>query len=816
MDTILGELKWEDCLLYLDDLLVYSDTFEKHIERLEKVFTRLLSNNVKLKPSKCQFFKKSVEFLGHVISQEGMKPNGKKVDAVIRFKVPKTVKQLQSFLGLVNYYRKYIANVARVSKPLYNLLQKGVKWKWGQKEQGAFDSLKTSLTSSPVLAFFDPNLETVVKTDASGYAVGAILAQIHPEGERVVQYFSKVLNRYQRNYSTVEQEGLAILHAFKEFKPYLDGKKFKVYTDNAALTYLKTMQSQNKRLERWALYLQQFDFEIIHKKGALNTDVDCLSRYPQLEERMSNEYAKLLDEGYEKYSYDERMKLEIGDEEEEGLVPLAFPVEVEQLNHISEIIQEQKKDNFCKMITARIRGKVPVNGFLLIDGVLHKLYPTEDNMRPVVVIPKPFQKPILQSIHDGGLGMHLGTQKTLKKLIERFWWRSLKSEVAKYVATCRICQEIKSSAIKQQGLLKQSQPIGPWVKLHIDFTGPWPESEKGNKYIIAVQDSFSKWLEIKAVPTIDAKATADFLMNRIIYKWGAPLELVSDRGQQFLSKTVQELCQMMGVKQLLTAPFSPRCNGQIENAHKSVKNMIESWTNQSRSDWDVNLKQVQFAYNVSCSASTDFSPYFVITGRDPRFPDEVTYKRHIETAGEIDEYAMDKAREALKIQKLVISNIKLAQRSQEFNYNKNRTDSKFEIGDKVFIKRHYNKREKGRDLWEVIEVFAHGNTVRIKLGEEVKVENINNLKRVKLRENEGNGVDGADQVNLDIESNREIPVVDESAPEEVVRRYPERNRVRNEKSDYIYNFFNNQQDKVSSIWQNINKSIQKHVSLSEK
>jgi len=540
MDHVLNDLRWQDCLLYLDDLMVFSKDFDEHLERLGKVFEKLRSSNIRLKPSKCKFLQKEVEFLGHVVNEEGLRPNPKKLEAIRFFKTPKTVKHVQSFLGICNYYRKYIKGIAGIAKPLYNLLQKGIKWKWGEKEKEAFETLKERLVTAPVLAFYDPEKDIIIKTDASQYAVGAILAQKEGNDEKVVQYFSKVLNRYQRSYSTVEQEALAIIFAFKEFRPYIDGKKFIVYTDNSALTNLPTMNSGNKRLERWALYLQQFDYTIVHKKGTLNSDVDCLSRYPKFEETLNNECARILDEKYEKLDFETRLRLELGDEEKEGLTRFTYFcfVNREEMSE-NDFISEKKKDKFCKMICAKLKYGIPTKNFVLIEGILYKLLPTEDNFNPSLVIPKGLQKQIIKTYHDGGLGSHMGIFKTLKKIQERFYWPSMRQDITSYIGTCRTCQEIKISRLGKEGLMGEMRSKEPWERVHIDFQGPWVTSGEGNKYIIVAQDSFSKWIEIKAVEKIDAVTTANFLLNRFILKWGAPKELVSDNGKQFLSEVVK-------------------------------------------------------------------------------------------------------------------------------------------------------------------------------------------------------------------------------------------------------------------------------------
>jgi hypothetical protein len=281
MDMVLRKHK-EFCGVYIDDIIIFSNSFEEHIKHLEQVFTSLNEAQLTIKLKKCKFGKNEVKFLGHLVSHQSVKPDPEKVAAVNRFPVPKCVADIQSFIGLVGYYRRFIPALSRTAECLYKLLKKNAKWKWGAEEQAAFDKLKLALTSSPVLNLPDFTKQFHLQTDASDSGLGAVLSQEFDRKEFPICYASKTLNTAQRHYSTTEKEALAVIWAIKLFRPYLLGRHFKVFTDHSALKWLFKHKDPSSRLMRMVLQLQDYDYEIIHRPGTQNANADALSRLPML------------------------------------------------------------------------------------------------------------------------------------------------------------------------------------------------------------------------------------------------------------------------------------------------------------------------------------------------------------------------------------------------------------------------------------------------------------------------------------------------------------------------------------------------------
>ena len=280
MDSVLYGLQGERCFVYLDDIVVFASSLQEHEQKLTEVFNRLRKHGLKVQPDKCEFLRKEVAYLGHIISNEGVKPNPDKVQAVQSFPVPKTCKDIKSFLGLAGYYRRFIPNFSKITKPLTSLLKKDVPFIWSDDQQQSFDHCKKILTESPILQYPDFSKEFILTTDASIHAIGAILSQGEIGKDLPIAYASRTLNKAESNYSTIERELLAIVWAVKHFRPYLFGRRFKIVTDHKPLTWLFSVKDPGSRLVRWRLKLEEFDYEIIYKAGKNNTNADALSRPP--------------------------------------------------------------------------------------------------------------------------------------------------------------------------------------------------------------------------------------------------------------------------------------------------------------------------------------------------------------------------------------------------------------------------------------------------------------------------------------------------------------------------------------------------------
>ncbi|CAB3257647.1 unnamed protein product [Arctia plantaginis] len=280
MNTCLSGLQGSRCFVYLDDIVVYAPDLPSSIQNLTCIFERLRRYNLKLQPEKCEFLRKEVAYLGHIINNEGVKPNPEKIKAIIEFPIPKCAKDIKSFLGLVSYYRRFIPDFSKLAKPLTSLLKKDTPFNWENKQQLAFENLQHKLTTSPVLAYPDFTQPFILTCDASNYAVSAILSQGQIGKDRPIAYASRTLNKAECNYSITEKECLAIVFGTKAFRPYLYGHRFTIVTDHKPLQWLFNCKDPGSRLIRWRLKLEEFDYNIVHKRGKINSNADALSRFP--------------------------------------------------------------------------------------------------------------------------------------------------------------------------------------------------------------------------------------------------------------------------------------------------------------------------------------------------------------------------------------------------------------------------------------------------------------------------------------------------------------------------------------------------------
>ncbi|GFX02860.1 hypothetical protein TNCV_4438421 [Trichonephila clavipes] len=451
MDNLLRHFKWTMCLCYLDDIIVFSETFEDHLIRLRLVLKCLQEAGLKLNSKKCLFC------------------------------CPR------SFCYL--------------AEPLQSLLKSGVEFHWGPEEVEAFNSLKKALTSDPVLGMYDERASTEIHTDASGYGIGAVLVQIQNNVEKVIAYASRTLTKAEKNYSTTERECLAIVWATNKFRPYIFGKHFTVVTDHHSLCWLMNLKDPSGRLARWALRLQEHDFDVKYKTGKKHSDADALSRNPVEEETETSD---------------------------------KFLAVTTSMN----LAMEQKKDQDLAKLKL-LSNSSKTEEFRFIDGILCRKNFDPDGKLWLPVIPKHLRADILRHFHDAPTAGHLGFAKTYDRIRKRFYWPGMYRNVVRYVMHCRECQRRKSVPQRPPGRLVPIPPaIAPFHRIGIDLLGRFPKSAHGNKWIIVCTDYSTRYAITKALPTAEVDEIAKFLLEEIVLRHGAPRVIITDRGAVFRSRLV--------------------------------------------------------------------------------------------------------------------------------------------------------------------------------------------------------------------------------------------------------------------------------------
>ena len=568
--------------------MTFSKTLTEHLQRLEETFTRFTVYKLKLNPAKCQILQEQFLYLGHIISKEGIRPDPKKIEAVAKMPAPTNVKQLRSFLGLCNYYRKFIKNYYWHTSQLYDLFN---NFRWTPAAYNDFERLKEMLTKLPMRKYLDYNKQFLVNTDASDEGIGAVLSQEDEEGnEKVIQYISRSLQPAEKKWCIREKEGLAIIYACESFRPYLYGTKFIVETDHHSLQWLMKAVTP-ARLVRWALKLAEFDFVIRYKKGAANANADALSRLPVAEAQ------EILN------------SMEI-------LGSLMSPN-----NLLGTIASQQREDNELTNIFQQLEEPegAPQIPFSLQNDML---YFEKYDGNKLLVIPRTVIPEILELYHAHALSIHMSRDRLYALLRKRFYWPSLFKDVNEWVAACPQCSKVKTNKPKSHGLLKPIVTSKPFEMLAVDIMGPLTESEEGYKYILNCIDMFTSWPEAIPLRTLTAEETVKAI-TKVITRHGCPQIILSDQGTSFTSKLFSHVCKYFNITHRTSSAYHHQTIEKVERFHKFMENSLSTVVRKDQRNWPNFIDSCLFVYRVSYNRTLCEVPFFLLYGRDPILPQDL-------------------------------------------------------------------------------------------------------------------------------------------------------------------------------------------------
>ena len=577
-------------IVYIDDILIFSKTWEEHLKHIKVVLDILRKEKLFGKISKCAFGVTQVEYLGHIISQNGISVDPQKISAVQDWPLPRNKQQVQSFLGFVNYYRRFIKDCSLLAKPLTELT-KNVTFEWSSEQSKAFESLKNALTNAPVLRTFNSSLPTFVTTDASQYALGAVLEQEENKTKRPVAFASRTLNNAEQNYAAHERELLAIVDTLKWWRVYLHGIFFTVHTDHYPLRYLETQDHLSPRQVRWLERLVDFDFKIIPISGKSNIVADALSRRPQDVPSTDHRNKSLLQEVMSSTNIESNA---------------LSTVSIDPFDLVG-LAQEYEKDETFKAQYKEPKKPFERQGMLLLRN------------QKICVPEGKFRVKLMHDYHCTPNTGHLRITKTIHRISPKFYWKGLRSDILKYVRSCQ-CQRAKASNQKPAGFLKPLEPPKTkWTQVTMDFITPLPTSRSGNNGVLTVVDRLSKMIRIIATkPNINAPETAQLYKDNVYRHHGIPEKIICDRDSIFMSKFWKTLFQMLGTKISPSSAYHPQTDGQSEIMNRKIEEMIRSFVNFDKSDWDKYLVDFEVAYNSSVNATTTFTPFFLNYGIHPK------------------------------------------------------------------------------------------------------------------------------------------------------------------------------------------------------
>ncbi len=473
MEHVLREVRGKCCMVYIDDIVIYSKTMAEHLQHLHQVFTCLHKAGLTLNLKKCNFIQRSLAFLGHIVSDEGIKTDPAKISAVKSFPVPQSIKDVQRFLGLAGWYHRFIPHFSEKAAPLHALKQKNSTWIWTEQCQCAFDTIKQDLVQDPVLIAPDFSKSFRVQTDASDIGLGAVLTQESSGEEHVIAYASRLLRGAEKAYAVSEKECLAVVWAVEKWRPYLEGRPFEIITDHAALTWAFQHPKPSSRLIRWTIRLQGFHFTVRYRKGQCNIVPDVLSRTQSHHDLPDTIFAVNASKA--------------------TASQVSMPVDLTQIaisqsddREVQELIA--KAENQTMPDASRIQ-------YIVKNGFLFRSVPDgQKGQKFQLIIPSIHREAFLQYAHDNPLSGHLGKLKTLLRLLDTVYWPSIRADVWRYCRECHICQKYKPSLTKLSGHLQSTPVVEPGYMIGIDLMGPFPKSAKQNETSSCYPSTIcSKW-----------------------------------------------------------------------------------------------------------------------------------------------------------------------------------------------------------------------------------------------------------------------------------------------------------------------------------
>ena len=635
IDEVFKGLKWHCILTYIDDVLIYTSTFEKHMTALDAVFNRLDEHGLTLGAKKCHFCTSSVRFLGHVVSLDGIHPDPSKIAAIDRLSLDDVIdkKGLRALMGIFGYYRKFCKAYSTVATPLTSCLKDAYRLprtpgslaiNWTPQQRTAFTELKRMLTSDTMLAHPDWTKPFTIDTDACGHGLGAVLSQLVDGKEQVVAYASRSLADNEKKYTIWELETLAVVWAIDLYGWYLWNSPFTVRTDANAVEWV-LQKATTGRLMRWALNLQEREFTILHRKGSANGNADSLSRCPL---RSSCPYGETAVEPIH------------------GVAPPLHAsaayfgkTDAEAWNG-AELAALQLKDPWCKPIMSRLRKSDDVEPtttagtpyVLHADGSLWIRIPTPTSrsrgvttLIDVVVVPESLKAFTLRRHHGLPMSGHAGTKKTLAKLRLRFWWKHMNRDVKRWISACLVCRKRKTPRPSNTGVPKSvCTSTHPFHTVAIDLVGPAMETPGGNKYILTMLDIFTRWVVAVPIPSKKAHVIAHAIYRNWICKYGCMERVYSDRGTEFVNGGLESMCKRWSIRQIKTTGWQPQAN-PVERIHRWLNSSMTTMNKVFGDDWDHYVDPIVFAFNTSEHESTGFSPYNLVYGRQPRMPEDIIY-----------------------------------------------------------------------------------------------------------------------------------------------------------------------------------------------
>jgi hypothetical protein len=763
IESVLQGLLFKCCFAYIDDVVIYSENFEDHMVNIEQILERLRENHLVLQPAKCAFCRPTFEILGFVATKDGLKPNPKKVEAIKDFPYPRSPKEVERFLGMITWLRRFVPRITQLTTGLRLVSKQDPrKFVLSMKAKKEVDALKDILTSDICMAHPDFSRRFYIHVDASKHALGAILTQLDENGHhRVVEYASKVLSSTQRYYSNPIREALGILWALKTFQYYVKGRRPIIYTDCECLYALmkegSTKIPDHAMLRDWIARVLQFEPTILHKPGKLMAIPDALSRhYVSYDDDKPDKITRAFRDILASALQPEAQELILSKQDDilariaamdvpEDPVPdirtLFLPlyekvgggdagdasdagdvVDGKPEHSMPKLAAEQRLDKHCSKIIEYLQhGRLPRKTSDLkvlqscaysywIDehGILRKIDEAAPSERgPPAVLPKALWLETLDAYHKSTSGGHRKFSKLYRAVADSYFFQGMSPYIKGYCNHCMECLTTTKTK-KMTAKLKPYYASYPGIVVHLDCTGGPNKTVRGNEHILAIVDSFSGHIKLFALGVPNAKNMAQALMEYIAVN-SMPLKIVTDNGPEFANQLFAELMELLGLKQVYISPYNSKSNGKVEATHEVTKSIIRAFIKDHADDWDLLLPLVEFAMNTSVSAVTKYTPFFIHFGRHPVMPLDTVYESVYRPYVTTEEYVANLQTNRKKVIDWILEEReKIAQATaDQYNLSHKHTMNNLRLGETVLIESDRQKSESEGHLAKKYRALFH-------------------------------------------------------------------------------------------------------------
>lgn len=646
-----------ELIVYLDDILIFANDLYELRARTKRCLQRLRDAGLFAKLEKCIFEVQEVSFLGYIISDKGISMDSERIQTILDWRAPRKVRDVQAFIGFINFFRRFIFGFSRIIKPITDLLKKqniAKKFSWPKGAEEAFNQIKEAFKKEPLLRHFDPLLPLYLWADASGFAIAAILYQsfLDDKQNHPIAFWSRKLTPAERNYGIPDQELLAIWASMMVWRRYLEGAQhtITVFSDHANLQTFNTTMNLNRRQVRWSLDLQRFDFTIHHVPGRSNP-ADGPSRRADYQE----DDTEVATKPFLRFA----------------LTQILYKTPPPQ-DIAGKIKTETANDD---LITEMAKDKLPGN-WTEQDGLYYW------NER--IYVPKPLRLEVIQRCHDSALAGHYGSLRTTDLVTRTYYWPKLTEDVEAYCERCEECQKMKTRRHAPYGLLQPLGPAdGPWIRIGIDLITDLPTiPNHGWNAICVVIDHFTKMAHF--IPAKPGQSYVDLLIQDVVRLHGVPQQIVSDRDVRFMGNTMRTLGERLGFKNTPTTSYHAQTDGQTERVNSPLEAYLRIFGAYASDNWSELLPLAEFAYNNSVHATTNCTPFFANYGRHPRIDVTIPGKQPKEPRY-FEEEVINKHNRMEKTWKAINQRIIHAMKRAAKYYNSKHTDIDYKVGDLVLV-----------------------------------------------------------------------------------------------------------------------------------